>query len=138
MPTTELYQTAISSLSTLGTMAARKSFSLRQTYCEAQDYTKLLNSNFCEDAQNCNNDGGEFMLAGSQFVNARRTDDKNLSFESADSNSSVKATARAFRKFTGDDGNTRLLLSTNTTISPVGNYVWSDGKMVMLVSEIIP
>ena len=102
------------------------------TYCEAQDYTKLHNSNFCDNASLCTNDGTEFKMVNN-FVNARRTDE-NLAFESVDSESNV---GTGFRKFMGSDGQERLWLSKDTTGTLVGQYVWNGvDKKVLITSEV--
>lgn len=128
---TEVYPTATSSVSFLETLAARK-YILAVTYCGAQDHAKLHNSGFCENAQNCANDGGEFRLANGQFVNGKRTD-KIFSFVSADSNSNV---GTPFRKFMGSDGIERLWFNEGSTGTIVGHYVW-DGmnEKVLITSE---
>ena len=103
------------------------------TYCEAQDYTKLHNSAFCQNAHLCTNDGGEFRLANGNFANARRTDE-NLSFKSVDSDPNV---GTGFRKFMGSDGQERLWLSKDTTGTLVGQYVWDgEGEKVLITSEV--
>jgi hypothetical protein len=90
---------------------------------------------FCENAQLCTNDGGEFELVNGNFQDAkRRRTIKRDEFKA----SVADGVARSpFRKFKGDDGKERLSLGN---VDMVGRKV-TDGNPehgeVTIVEEIL-
>lgn len=103
------------------------------TYCEAQNYTKLHNSPYCLNAENCLPDGFEFTLVNQNFVGARRSDELFVPAY-PESNASVRG---PFRKFMGLDGQERLWISSDLNGTLVGEYVWNGiGEKVLITSEI--
>lgn len=92
-------------------------------------------SQYCSPNPDCTNDGGEFVLSGGAFVNAK--DRKRMIGSFHDAPSTRKASAPALRQFMGEDGVVRAMLSNNPQSNPIGRTVWSETKgHVKIVSEI--
>jgi hypothetical protein len=93
-------------------------------------------SHYCESKPKCTHDGAEFKLSGSNFVNAKVRRDLTTFESFNDTESALPSTG--FRKFMGEDGVERLLLSTNLEADVVGRSVWGEEDESKIIHEIFP
>lgn len=99
-----------------------------------------IGAQYCENAQDCTNDGNQFILSNGQFVNNRRMSHRRGADAPVTPNFTLNkgvATGSSFRKFMGEDGSERLWLSNDKTGTLVGKTVWTEGKgEVKIIKEI--
>ncbi|KAL9120584.1 MAG: hypothetical protein Q9187_002862 [Circinaria calcarea] len=88
---------------------------------------------FCDNAQNCVNDGGEFRLFNGAFVNAKNRRDDEAFF----TREVGVAGKKPFRKFMGEDGVERLWLSKDQNGTIVGEEVWGEETGTVKISHEI-
>lgn len=88
---------------------------------------------YCDNAQHCNNDGGEFRLSNGGFVNAKTRRD-NEPYFTPEVGTGGKS---PFRKFMGHDGIERLWLSNDRNGTIVGQEVWSEEFGTVKISHEI-
>ncbi|MCJ1467188.1 hypothetical protein MMC07_005811 [Pseudocyphellaria aurata] len=90
---------------------------------------------YCEHAQRCRNDGGEFKLSNRrQFINAKNRRDENVQFVDEEDNEAGKS---PFRRFMGDDGLERLFISNDRNETMVGEEIWGENDSTVVITHEI-
>ena len=96
-------------------------------------------ADYCTDASDCTNDGDQFILQNGAFVDNRRLRIRGVPRDTPASGSGFElnngtANKLPFRKFLGEDGSTRLWLSSDKSGTLVGktvsNHLKGDVKIV--------
>lgn len=104
----------------------------RDIYNLLTNYLTIVRK-YCEKANLCKNDGGEFKLSNGKFVNAKNRRDIEADFID-EIGTGPKS---PFRKFVGEDGVERLWLSSDRNATLVGTEVWSDETSSTIISHEI-